>query len=261
MKRFLVGTPAGNIASVARDIWNYLVTPREQAGTLTNDQLAAFYVARICQPGSTFVDVGAHIGSVMSEVLRYCPSVAIVAIEPIPDKALHLRRKFRSAEVHNCALSDRDGEVAFYVDQINSAYSALAPSGEHSVAITVKQNRLDQIVTNGVDVVKIDVEGAELGVLRGAEKLIANCRPTIMFESGPGEVLGYTKAQLFDWFADHHYLLFVPNRLPHDGLPLSFHGFLEAHCYPFRTLNYFAVASERISEVRARAAMCKFSRW
>ena len=261
MKRFLVATPAGNIACAARDVWHYLSTAKEEAGTLANNQLAAHYVVRICRPGMTFVDVGAHIGSVNSEVSRHCPSVSLVAIEPIPDKALHLRRKFPRAEVHNCALSDRDGEVTFYVDSASSAYSSLARHSLASTAITVEVKRLDQIVTTGVDVIKIDVEGAELGVLQGAEELTKTSRPTIMVESGPTDVLGYTKKALFEWFVTRSYSIFVPNRLPHDGLPLTLDGFIEAHCYPFRTLNYFGVANERVSELQSRAAAHKFSRW
>lgn len=261
MKKLLVGTRAGNIASVARNMWKYLSMPKEQAGTLINDQLALHYVARLCLPNKTFVDVGAHIGSVMSEVARNCPTVSIVAIEPIPEKAAHLRRKFPHAEVHNCVVSESQGEVAFYVDQENSACSSLADNAPNSVAITVKTRRLSEIVSENVDVIKIDVEGAELGVLLGAEKLIVDCRPTIMFESGPGDVLGYTKEKLFAWFADHSYALFVPNRLPHEGIPLSLGGFIEAHCYPFRTLNYFAVAAERLPEIRAQASTIKYPRW
>ena len=117
--------------------------------------------------------------------------------------------------------------------------------------------RLDDIVSASaeVEVVKIDVEGAELGVLRGAPRLISRCRPVILFESGPagGEELGFTAAALFDWFAESGYEVLVPNRVAHNGPPLCREGFLESHFYPFRTLNYFAIPTERRIETRDRA--------
>ena len=254
VKRLAVGTPWGRFASAARDAWELLRIRKEYAGTKANDQLAAYYVARLCKPGATFIDIGAHIGSTLAEVHHCLPTVKIIAIEAIPDKAKHLKAKFPWAQIICGALSEEEGEVSFYINVEQSGYSSLARNGSSVREITVPAIRLDDVVpADDVDVIKLDVEGAELGVLRGAGDLIARCRPTIMFESGPQEVLGYSKEGLFDWFADHDYVLLLPNRLPHSGRPLSRDGFLEAHEYPFRTLNYFAVAAERVEEVRDRA--------
>jgi len=261
LKKLIVGTPIGNLAYAARDVWHYLSVPKEQADMLTNDQLAAHYVTRICLPHKIFVDVGAHIGSVSSEVLRNCPTARLIAIEAIPAKAEHLRRKFPSAEVHNCAVSEQEGEVSFYVCDEHSAFSSLSAETKGGRAITIRSARLDEIVKTDVDVVKIDVEGAELGVLMGADELLKSCRPTIMFESGPSDCLGYTKKAMFELFAGRCYELFVPNRLPHKGAPLTLESFIDAHCYPFRSLNYFAVAAERVPEIRAQASRFPFSRW
>jgi hypothetical protein len=106
-----------------------------------------------------------------------------------------------------------------------------------------------------VDVIKMDIEGAELGALRGAVRLIERCRPTVMFESAPGDPngLGYTKEALWQFFNDIGYEIVVPNRVAHDGAGLSQEGFVEGHLYPRRTTNYFAIASERRREVRDRA--------
>jgi hypothetical protein len=109
------------------------------------------------------------------------------------------------------------------------------------------------VTSDDVDTIKMDVEGAELGVLRGGEGVLRRCRPTIMFESGPGEVLGYAKVQLWKFFADAGYKVFVPNRVAHTAPGLTLEGFLESHRYPFRTMNYVAVASERVDEIRERA--------
>jgi hypothetical protein len=100
---------------------------------------------------------------------------------------------------------------------------------------------------------KIDVEGAELGVVRGARRLLAQCRPVIMFESAPHEVLGFTKEALWRCFAEQDYVIVVPNRLAHIDPGLKLDGFLESHLFPRRTTNYFAVPQERRDEIRGRA--------
>jgi hypothetical protein len=116
--------------------------------------------------------------------------------------------------------------------------------------ITVAVKRLDALVSDP-EVVKIDVEGAELGVLRGCEKL--KSRPVYMFESAPHEVLGYTKAELWQWLDDHDYGIFLPNRLAHTAPPMSLEVFIDAHLYPRRATNYFGVPLERVDAVRERA--------
>jgi precorrin-6B methylase 2 len=75
----------------------------ERAGTVANDQLATKLVTTICQSHKTFVDVGAHIGSVISEVGNSDSTIKIVAIEAILEKIVQLRRKFPFVELHDCA--------------------------------------------------------------------------------------------------------------------------------------------------------------
>jgi hypothetical protein len=75
-----------------------------------------------------------------------------------------------------------------------------------------------------------------------------------MFESAPAEVLGYTKPDLWQWFEDHDYAVFLPNRLAHAAPPMTLELFLDSHQYPRRATNYFGVPSEKIAEVRERAS-------
>jgi FkbM family methyltransferase len=177
----------------------------------------------------------------------------------MPDKVEHLRRKFPKVECHQCALGEREGEVSFFVNLKETGFSSLGkPSpneDSNSVEIKVPLKTLDSLVDeNGVDLIKIDVEGAELGVLRGGERLIGRSRPVVMFESGPpkDDGLGYTKDALWQWFADRNYAVLVPNRVAHQDPGLSREGFVESHLYPRRATNYFAVPNERRDEVRDR---------
>jgi FkbM family methyltransferase len=232
----------------------------ERIGTTANDQLATLLVTLLPQPKTTFVDVGAHIGSIISAVACNDASVSIVAFEAMPDKAARLRRKFPSVVVHDCAVGDQSGSVSFFVRKRQSGYSSLSkPSGgaEDSVEeVQVPIRRLDDLIApEGVDVVKIDVEGAELGVLRGCPNLIGASRPVIMFESGPVDAagLGFTKPSMWEFLDEHGYTLHIPNRVAHNDDGLSMDGFVESHTYPCRTTNYFAIPRDRRLEVRDRA--------
>ena len=73
-----------------------------------------------------------------------------------------------------------------------------------------------------------------------------------MFESGAPTDIDEPEL-VWRFFNERHYLLLVPNRLAHSGPGLSCAGYSEAHHYPRRTTNYFAVPCERHAEFRGRA--------
>jgi len=264
MKQMLVGTAVGKIALAGRDrialLHTALFCP-EAVGMLANDQLATALATSLCRPNKIFMDVGAHIGSVIAAVMQHDPSIKIIGFEAMPEKIAKLRRKFPSIDLHGCAVGNLSGEVSFFINQKQSGYSSLARPSNVSQS-TVKEIRvpirkIDELVTSDqVDVMKIDVEGAELGVLQGGEALILKSRPTIMFESAPipaDDSLGYTKEAMWEWLNAHDYLVLVPNRVAHIDPGLSCDGFLESHRYPRRTTNYFAIPKERHLEIRHAA--------
>ena len=257
MKQLLVNTRAGQAAlSMRRTIQaikTTLFTP-ERAGDEANDYIASTLLTGLCLPGRTFVDVGSHIGSVVSQVLRKCPDVSIEAIEADPTKAKSLAKKFPGVRVHACACAAETGTLSFYLDELRPGYSSLVRP-ENSTAIkeiVVPVARLDDLVAGrAVDVIKVDVEGAELRVLSGARAIVEVCRPTIMFESVGGSVDEWS--EIWDWFNSRRYDILCPNRLAHTAGGMSFDTFAESHYYPRRCSNYFGVARERRDEIRHRA--------
>ncbi len=263
LKQTLLGTPWGHSllrGRQLRELWEMMRTNPERGGTICQDACAMLLLSRLCQPSAAFVDVGAHIGSVVAQVRQRHPHLKIIAIEADPDKAARLGQQFSHVEVHQCAVGETDGEVPFYLHTRQPGYSSLllrngSPADVREIRVPMR--RLDTLLppSLSVEVIKIDVEGAELGVLRGAPDLIARERPVVLFESGhqgKGR-LADRVSDLFTWFATRNYEILVPNRVPHDGPPLSCEGFLESHIYPFRTLNYFAIPAERRVEIRERA--------
>lgn len=258
IKRMLVGTKVGRLAMSWRDTYRLWHAPRVEFGTVVNDQIASRLAVAFCPPDGTFVDVGAHIGSIISDVKFRHPSARIVAFEAIPDKAEALRRKFPSVEIHNVALWDSEGEASFFVDTQHSGCSSLHRTGATVQEIRIPTRRLDAVLADRpVHVLKIDVEGAELGVLRGATGLLDAERPIVMFESGPEDRLGFTKQAMFEFFQSQRYQLFVPNRLAHTGGAMTLDAFLDSHEYPRRTTNYFALPDERADTVRQVARTLK----
>jgi FkbM family methyltransferase len=263
MKQNMLGYPIGRAALFLRDKLDLLrgaYFSTEAIGTIANDQLATTLITKICGSGKSFVDVGAHIGSIIALVRHNDPSIKIVAIEAIPQKVLDLRRRFPFVELHGCAVGETTGEIPFFIDTKRSGYSSLARPTEidqkAKLQIMVPIDKLDNLVKAAdVDAIKIDVEGAELGVLRGALDILGRCRPIVMFESGPSanDGLGYTKDDMLDFFDSMGFAVVVPNRVAHNDEGLSTAGFVESHLYPRRTTNYFAIPRERRIEFRDRA--------
>ena len=237
MKQLILGTVFGKIALSVRVnlilVWAVLTSPRK-IETIINDQLASLLVVKLCQSQKTFIDVGAHLGSVTSSVLDHDPSIIVIAIEASQEKSERLIRKFPDIELHQCAVGDTEGDASFFVNTRQSGFNSLGkPSKkdiDNYVEIIIPIKRLDSIISSDeVDVIKIDVEGAELGVVRGGEKLISINRPVVMFESGPtkDDGLGFSREDLWNWFNDRNFDILVPNRVAYLGPGLTKDGFLE----------------------------------
>jgi FkbM family methyltransferase len=129
-------------------------------------------------PGLVF-DVGANQGITSLFYARTFPSALVVAVEPHPFNAAQILRNARANLAGNlavlpCAVSERPGEV-FISDHSNS--SVVARDG-----ISVPAVRLDDLRSGPVRFLKIDVEGLELEVLRGAESLVRADRPVLDVE-------------------------------------------------------------------------------
>lgn len=86
--------------------------------------------------GCIFVDVGAHIGPAIFEVLYFDQRVRIIAIEPVPEKFGHSRKQFRSIDVRECAVAEEWGWAELYVDTKRSGYSSLSASSKGLQGIT-----------------------------------------------------------------------------------------------------------------------------
>lgn len=168
---------------------------------------------RLIQPGMVVADVGANIG-LLTLVMAWAtgPSGRVIAFEPeaVPRSNLEKMKHLNGlswVEVRDQAVGESAGRLTFHVSDIIGHSSLYAlPDAEEARTVEVEVVRLDDVApAQRLDVVKIDVEGAELDVLAGMKGVIAkNPDLAVVAEFGPEHLkrVGQTPAQWFKAFGD-----------------------------------------------------------
>lgn len=142
-------------------------------------------------PGSTFVDVGANIGAMTIPVARHVGAMGqVVAIEASPRVFRYLAHNVAANEISNvrlkcCAASDSEAlELTFYEAPAECFGSGSVGPQSSALQTTVPAAPLDRILAaediTHVDVLKVDVEGFESAVFRGATRLLNGPNPPIV---------------------------------------------------------------------------------
>jgi FkbM family methyltransferase len=188
------------------------------------ENIETSFVERFLRPGMAVLDIGAHHGFYTLLASRKVgPQGKVLAVEASPREreklGVHLRlNRCKNVRVESRALGEADGDAHLYLAEggesgCNSLRKPAAPGTSEPVPI--RMGRLDDVLREHqiekVDFVKIDVEGAELSVLKGAPQLLAKRpRPVILAEvqdirTAPWqyaarEIIQYLSAAGFDWF-------------------------------------------------------------
>lgn len=126
----------------------------------------------------TAVDIGAHCGLWSRELVRYFKKV--VAFEPLAQHIECFEMNVPSATLYEVALGDRDGTVGMHERDDNTGASYIV-SKEGNYPLRM----LDEYKLQNVDFIKIDVEGYEDNVIRGAETTLIGNRPVLIVEQKP----------------------------------------------------------------------------
>jgi FkbM family methyltransferase len=149
------------------------------------------------RPGTVIFDVGANIGASAIPLLHKFPDVRVVSFEPSPSVLPYLLRTRGESRFHNRwdvvqkAVTASVGEEVTFVRFANpgsDVYEGVRDTGRggQGCEIRVPTTTIDaEWMARGrppVSLIKIDVEGAELGVLTGAEECLRGCQPVIVTE-------------------------------------------------------------------------------
>jgi len=174
-------------------------------------------------PGATFVDVGAHIGYYSLKAARLVGAGGhVIAVEPNPETIGKLRANLRASAagmvtVEPVACSDSETTLdLFAAPRSNTGETSLsrANASHDSPAVTtyhVPARPLDAIIKEAgatrVDAVKIDVEGAEMLVLKGSQETLARFHPVVLVEIVDRQLraMGTSSKEVYDFFGSHGY--------------------------------------------------------
>ena len=200
-------------------------------------------LSKLLAHDSCAVDVGAHVGSFLKLLLKYAPEGQHSAFEASPTKARWLQTGFPKVKVFPVAVSSTSGVAVFHEDYARPGFSSLSGDNHStsSVSYEVQTQTLDEALgdVNRLDLIKLDIEGAELDALHGAVGLIERFRPGIIFECGTE--YQSSRSDLFDFLTKKlGYNIFNFTDFLFDKGEMSFDEFRKCGIYPFRGFNFIA---------------------
>ena len=185
-----------------------------------------YYVLKICRSlereidllaslvpeNSIAIDVGANHGTYTFPLAKLAREV--VAFEPIPACAATVEAWAirRNVKVYNSGLGDVDGCLKLFLPRINgrvfTTRASFARCDSECLEVNVPVTTLDSYDLADVGFIKIDVEGFELNVLHGAERLISSCKPTLLLEVDPIVQSKEQFSAVFNWLSTRGYRSF-----------------------------------------------------
>ncbi|NHI88387.1 MAG: FkbM family methyltransferase [Candidatus Thorarchaeota archaeon] len=164
------------------------------------------YLRANVKPGCVAVDIGANVGYftlVFANLVG--TSGRVFAFEP-DERIFHILTEnirlngYQNINLDNRAVSDNNGRQRFYLNS-HLSRSGLTPSGSTKRITEVETVKLDTLNFERVDWVKIDVEGAEVSVLKGMKRTISdNPNIQLIVEFVPEHIVdsGHTVDEFFD---------------------------------------------------------------
>ena len=221
----------------------------------TKNQRYDFFTKKIiqnhCSPESNCIDADTHKGEIMDLFIKYAPHGTHYGFEPIPDLFSELKKKYKANS--NCtilpfALSSVKEKTSFNYVTTNPAYSGLKKrkydKPEKEIEITVQAERLDDVIPADlpIKIIKIDVEGAELGLMQGALKTLSKFKPLVIFETGMGgsDIYGTTPEKIYAFLSGLNYSINLLDRFLKGKKALSEKEFCEQFN---KKKNYYFIAS------------------
>ena len=180
---------------------------------------AIAYFRSILRDDMIVFDIGSYIGVYTFTAYSNLASCEIHTFEPNPHSANRLKSTIQQnnlprIHLNNSAVGDYSGRIKFNLHSV-PVQSSLLNANQNTTSIEVPITTLDSYCQNQkvkhIDVIKIDVEGAELQVLRGGENVFQKCRPIMIIELHKKESIefGYTVHDTIRYLLDRGYHLHV----------------------------------------------------
>lgn len=184
----------------------------------------------LIQPNDVVVDAGAHVGIHSRTMDNF--GATVHSFEPISYNRTLLKRNVPTAIIHPEALADRQCVTCINYS-VHNPFRSGTNSGDHHIGIgtyEITTTTLDQFELSP-SLIKLDVQGAELMTLQGAENTIRRSRPYLIVEIEQVQLqhFGLDSSQVFKKIRDLGYeIFFIESEYPSDHL-----------CVPYSKMEYF----------------------
>jgi len=189
------------LESIARKIYMFLF----QRENFYTDRLTTHVMEKVLHPASNCIDIGCYRGEILRHMVRLAPYGRIFAVEPCPYHHKFLIKNLPKVQFFQLALGNESGYATFHFNPNHPARSGLKmekDGGDQVEEIRIRVEKLDNLIPEDlkIDLIKIDVEGAEYAVISGGRNLIKQSRPIIVFEHGAhaSGMYGGTSGDLYD---------------------------------------------------------------
>jgi FkbM family methyltransferase len=160
------------------------------------EQIETSFIRKTVRPGMRVLDIGANLGWFTVQMAKMVgPCGHVTSFEPRCDLFHYLSRTVRenklgNVSLHNCALGGQDGEaeLRWPADGVNPGGTQLNMTAVMSRGMLYQKTPmrvLDDEISEDVNFIKIDVEGAEKLVFSGAKRILTKIRPVILSELAP----------------------------------------------------------------------------
>ena len=136
-----------------------------------------------------FIDIGSNCGFYSFHFAR--KDLKVFAFEPVPEIYEELKSNIKlnfcqNIILFNCALGNQNESILFNVSDFEGGSGASSENLKFGKEIKVSKRKLDDLMNDqnldNIDFLKIDIEGGELNMLKGAEKLIEKYKPKMLLE-------------------------------------------------------------------------------
>ena len=183
-------------------IWPWPLTLNERY-----DRQTKAVIKRVLKPDSVCIDVGCFKGDILQTMIDNAENVRHKAFEPLPQQYAFLKEQFgNKADIFPYALGAENKQTTFHHVVSNPTYSGLQQrlyKGEEIInEIAVEVRKMDDVIGQDapITLIKIDVEGGEYGVMRGAVAILKKWHPYLIFEHGIGgaDKYGVKPGDVFD---------------------------------------------------------------